>query len=143
MLSVLMSRLSWKVAAIAAGCVAVVALGLSGFYWMGTVARDSQLAKKDAQIVAVKGDLMRCQTDLLAADQTINDQNEAVRNLSIKAMEAEKRAKAEREKNATQVKRFESRIAWLKSQKLSDEQCPGVRSMAVEYLASERKEAGQ
>lgn len=107
---------------------------------MGTVARDSQLAKKEAQIVAVKGDLMRCQTDLLAADQHIADQNEAVRNLSIKALEAEKRAKAEREKNASQVKRYENRIAWLRSQKLSDEQCPGVRDMTVEYLTSERGE---
>jgi Skp family chaperone for outer membrane proteins len=139
-LSALTSRLSWKVAAIAAAIIAAFFGVWTLFTHLGA---EAALKKRDAQIASVKGELMTCQTDLAAANHAVDSQNAAIMHLSEKAKEAEAKADAERAKNAKTVKTYQNRIAWLRSQTLSTEQCPGVRSMAVEYLTGERKESVQ
>jgi hypothetical protein len=140
MLSVLMSRLTWKVAAYVAAFCALAFGVLSLFVHLGS---EAALKDREKQIASVKGELMTCQTDLAAANHAVDSQNAAIMHLTEKAKEAQAKADAERAKNAKTVKTYQNRIAWLRSQTLSTEQCPGVRSMAVEYLTSERKESVQ
>lgn len=136
-------RFTWRVGAIIAGLAFIVAMCLAGAAKLGEMARADELEMATKALTAATNELSQCQIELDRAGMQIADQNTKIETWMGEATKAQTAAAKAKADAAKKAKQYESRIAWLKSQKDTGETCPGVERMIDEYLTSERKESVQ